>query len=55
MKENVWQIILQSRKKLFEKCLFIKMKKLSEFTATEYKEMPNQIHGAQTLLVTAFK
>jgi hypothetical protein len=31
------------------------MKKLSYFTTTEYKETPNQIQGAQTLLAAGFK
>jgi len=31
------------------------MKKHSHVTTTEYKEMPNQIHGAQTMLPAGFK
>jgi hypothetical protein len=31
------------------------MKKYSDFTTTEYKDKPNQIHGAQILLAAAFK
>jgi len=55
MKKNVWQICLKGRKWLFEKHIFVKMKKHSDFITTEYKETPNQIHGAQTLLAAAFK
>jgi len=37
------------------KRLFTKMKKHSHFTTTEYKETPDQIHGAQTMLAAGFK